>query len=93
MAKSKRLLLKRQVAHAYRNICLAMRELGALEPQFAVDHPNYAEHLQVMIVTLDLVRDGIKTFCTNAWGGYPEDWESWRNVGRPDLSGYDAKTE
>lgn len=93
MAKSKRLLLKRQIAHAYRNVCLAMRQLGDLERKFAPGHPKHSEHLRVMIVTLDLLRDGIKAFCNDAWNGYPENWESWRNVGKPDLSGYDAKTE
>jgi len=90
--KTKRELAKRQIAHAYRNVCLAMRQLGALETQFAKGHKVHAEHLQVMIVTLDLIRDGIKVFCTDAWGGYPENWESWRNVGKPDLSGYDLDT-
>lgn len=93
VAKSKRLLLKRQIAHAYRNICLAMRQLGALEAQFAPMHKKHAEHLRVMIVTLDMMRDGIKGFCNDTWGGYPANWESWRNVGKPDLSDYDVQTD
>jgi len=90
MPKSKRLIIKRQVAHAYRNICLAMNQLGKVERQFEGTHDDFAQYLQVMIVTLDATRDGIKDFCNKSWGGYPDNWESWRNVGKPDRSDYDV---
>ena len=89
VAKSKRFLLKRQIAHSARNVSLAINHLAEVEQAFAGTHDDFAEYLQTMIVTLDAVRDGIKNFCLKAWGNYPDDWESWRNVGKPDRSGYD----
>jgi len=68
-----------------------MRQLGELERVFTPTHETYGEHLRVMIVTLDMLRDGIKTFCIEAWGSYPDNWESWRNTGTPDQSDYDGK--
>jgi len=88
MPKSKRDLLKRQVGHSYRNVSLAINHLAKVEHSFAVHHEDFAQYLQVMIVTLDAVRDGIRDFSLKAWGKFPDDPESWRNVGKPDRTGY-----
>jgi len=89
MPKSKRDLLKRQIAHAYRNVSTAMDHIAQVEEPFAEQHEDFAKYLQVMIVTLDAVRNGLKDFCVKAWGSFPDNWETWRNVGNPDKSNYD----
>lgn len=83
MAKSKREKLRRQMAHAYRNLSLAIDHLGQVESQFAEHHQDYAESLQMMIGTIDAVRDALKAFWLKAWGKVPTNWERWRNVGNP----------
>ena len=83
MPKTKRDLIRRQVAHAVENIQLAMNHLGQVEEPFRDPHPELAEPLQMVIGSLDLCLDVIKSFCLSAWGRIPEDWETWRNVGTP----------
>lgn len=56
--------------------------MAEVESKFSGVHDKYAEHLQVMIVTLDMMRDGIKTFWKQAWGTIPADFEKFRNVRR-----------
>ena len=81
MPKSKRDLLKRQIAHAHNNITLAIEHLAAVEAPFHDVHPELAEAMQVSIVGLTEVKRVIEQFIVAAWGHMPDDWETWRNVG------------
>jgi hypothetical protein len=81
MPKTKRDLLKRQIAHAYNNITLAVEHLAMVEAPFHDVHPELAEAIQVSIVGLTEVKHVLEQFIKAAWGSLPADFETWRNVG------------
>jgi len=80
MPKSKRDMLKRQLAHAHNNVVNAQIHLLLVGEQFAEAHPELSEALGVAIIGLQEVRKIIEHFAVISWGKVPEDWSTWRNV-------------
>lgn len=78
MPKTKRDLLKRKLADAYRSITLAMGSLAELQEIFDGVHEKHSQFLKVAIVTLDFARNALTNFATETWGHAPKDWSSWR---------------
>jgi len=80
MVKSKRDLLKRQVAHAHNNVTTAMQHLYNVIVVFEPQHPELADSLKTAVVGLDTVKQVIDAFVVQTWGRLPDGWEKWRNV-------------
>ena len=80
MAKTKRDLLKRQMAHAYNNIKRAIGHLANVETEFHDVHPELAEGLQVAMVALNDFLSLIDHFAAEAWGRDSINWDSYANV-------------
>ena len=84
MPKSRRDLLKRQMAHAYRNIGYAMGHLANVQQPFAEQHPHLAEALEVCIVALHDLQGLLDHFASEAWGRDSINWDAVANV--PELT-------
>jgi len=80
MPKTKRDMLRRQAAHAYNNLMLAMQHLGNIHDAFEPVHPEMAQHLLTTILTINVALDCVKAFVRAAWCKEEPDWDSWRNV-------------
>lgn len=80
MPKSKRDLLKRQMAYAHRNIENAMGHLSNVEEPFNEQHPELAEALQVAIVALSDINGLLDNFAKEVWGRDAVNWDSYANL-------------
>jgi hypothetical protein len=80
MPKTKRDMLKRQVAHAYSNCFRAQIHIASVWQQFKDVHPEDAEALNVMLQTLELTIDMLEKFANKAWLLDASEIEEWRNV-------------
>ena len=80
MPKTKRDLLKRQMAHAYNNIKRAIGHLSNVETEFHNVHPELAEGLQVAMVALNDFLSLLDHFAAEAWGRDSINWEAHANV-------------
>ena len=69
MPKTKRDLLKRQIAHAHNNVCLAIEHLSFVEERFHDVHPELAEALQVSCVGLNEIKKVIEQFIVETYTG------------------------
>lgn len=82
MPKTKRDLLKRQLAHAYNNCDLAGAHLQQIIVAFEPVHPELAEPLVVAQQTLLAIMEVMRKFADVSWGIIDPPWDSWRNVPR-----------
>jgi hypothetical protein len=80
MPKTKRDLLRRQIAHAYRNVELATWHISQVWEQFDQANKDEVMYLDMIIYDLDIASKLIKEFAIKCWGHWPEDIETWRNV-------------
>lgn len=80
MGKSKRWILKRQLATAYINIDRGLTQIADLESKFAPQHKEMALILRLACVGLMECLKLLMQFSVKAWGSIPDDWESWRNA-------------
>jgi hypothetical protein len=80
MPKTKRDLLRRQIAHAYRNVELATSHIAQVWEQFDQAEKEEVMYLDMIIYDLDIASKLIKEFAIKCWGHWPEDIETWRNV-------------
>jgi hypothetical protein len=84
MPKSKRDLLRRQVAHAHNNLMLACEHIAAVGVEFEGVHPELEQGL---IIAADLSNQAdlvLKAFVMAAWGKDDPSWDSWRNLSTKD---------
>ena len=80
MPKTKRDLLKRQIAHAHNNLMLAIDHIAAVGVEFQGVHQELEQGL---IIASDLANQAdqvLKAFVSAAWGKDDPSWDSWRNV-------------
>jgi hypothetical protein len=80
MPKTKRDLLKRQLAHAYANCHRAVNHLSLLHDAFKDVHPELGDSLETAIMSIVLGADIIEKFANEAWAIEPEELVQWRNV-------------
>jgi hypothetical protein len=81
MPKSKRDLMKRQVAHAHNNLVLAQDHIAVVGVQFQGVHPELEAGL---LIAVDLIKQAdtvLELFVAGAWGREDPAWDSWRNIG------------
>lgn len=78
MPKTKRDLMKRQLAHAYMNLERSLEHLNIVRETFAEQHTEYAAFLQAMMETVLFAQNNVRLFCIHAWGIAPSDFETWR---------------
>lgn len=80
MPKTKRDLLKRQIAHALNNINLAGGHVSQVHDAFKSDHPDLAEGLHIVLVTLANSETVLRAFIKAAWGIDDFNIDANRNV-------------
>ena len=80
MPKTKRDLLRRQIAHAYKNVELALGHIANVWEQFDAADKDEVMYLDTIVYDLEIVTKLIKEFAVVCWGYWPEDIETWRNV-------------
>lgn len=83
MPKSKRDLLRRQVAHAHNNVELSAVHLIQVHDAFKEVHPDLAAPLAMLINNQIEVKSAIERWASDVWGRESIDWDSWRNVPEP----------
>lgn len=82
MPKTKRDLMKRQLAHAYNNFNLAGGHLQVVIDEFKPVHPELAEGLELCQALILQAMNLLVAFATIAWNNPSPDWDSWRNEPR-----------
>ena len=80
MPKTKRDLLKRQIAHAYANCFRCVDHLNLVYEAFKDVHPEMGEALEAAILSVVLASDIIEKFASEAWLIEKEELLIWRNV-------------
>lgn len=80
MPKTKRDLLKRQMAHAHNNCTLALQHILVVKTAFDGQHPELAKVLETAMESIDLAQGLLDRFIVASWGHLPDDWEKWRNT-------------
>lgn len=80
MPKTKRDLLKRQLAHAHNNCTLAMQHTLTVKTAFDGQHPELGAVLDAALESIDLAQGLLERFIVAAWGHLPDGWEKWRNT-------------
>lgn len=93
MPKTKRDLIKRQMAHAHNNLDTAAKHLIMVHTDFEEVHPDYAMMLSEMINGCLMINQCIDKFFADAWGDDDPNYESLRNVGTPSNPDYNVQTD
>ncbi len=88
MPKTKRDLLKRQLAHAHNNLEIAAKHVIVVHEQFAGVHDDYAMMLSEMINGCMMINYCIDRFFADAWGDEEPAYDSMRNVGHESNPDY-----
>ncbi len=79
MPKTKRDLLKRQVAHAWLDLDKAGGHLAQVIAAFIDVHPELAAPLVAVEEGILIQQDVLKAFVKEAWGMENPDWLAWQN--------------
>lgn len=79
MPKSKRDLLKRQIAHAYMAMDRAIIHLDTVAKPFEEQHPELTEPLIALILMLDEGKKVIDAWVAKVWQREGMDYEDWAN--------------
>lgn len=79
MPKTKRDKNKRIVAQAVNDLKRGAENILYIEQQFRPVHPDMADFLCLIVNAVVVTHQMIDRFCDVAWGGHPEDYETWRN--------------
>lgn len=77
MPSRKPSLLKKKAAQVVNCIDKAIVYLDDLHDEFEPHHPDYAEYLSAIIVSLLQSREWTLDFWTRAWGTEPDDYKRW----------------
>jgi hypothetical protein len=81
MPKTHRDLLRRTVAQAANHIEEAQIDLLSVKAEFEPVHPDMAAFLDSIVAGMETMLGLVATFCFQAWGTAPADWDVWRNPG------------
>lgn len=81
MPKTHRDLLRRTVAQAANHIEEAQIDLLSVKAEFDPVHPDMATFLDSIVGAMETILGLVATFCFQAWGTAPADWDVWRNPG------------
>lgn len=79
MPKTHRDILRRRIAQVVNLTEISETYLLEVKAEFDPVHPELGEILQKTLETLELSIRLLEAFCTHSWGGYPADWDTWRN--------------
>jgi len=79
MGKTKRDMLKREVAQALHDLDRAGQNLHTLYTHFAPVHPEYGLYLQVIAESIQVTYEMLLKFWDHAWGPHPETYDHYRH--------------
>jgi hypothetical protein len=79
MPKTKRDLLKRQVAMGYLNLAKAGNHIMQVEETFQDAHPELAASLLTACEGILMVQNILEKFVKDAWGMENTIWTAWEN--------------
>jgi len=78
MAKTKRDLLRRELAQALHHLAIAKEDIGTVWTAFDGVHEDYAGSLVLIGEAITTVEQAIVQFWEWAWGSVPENIDSYR---------------
>ena len=93
MPKTKRQILRRNLAYAHFSIERAIEHISAVEPPFREYYPNLADALAVTVVGLTEANGLLDKFVMAAWGREWLDWDSFANLPDETVKRLNARSE
>jgi len=80
MPKTRKDLLKRQIAHSYRNLSMALDHLSIVAFQTEEVHPELSDGLITVMIGIKTMQDVLASWVKTVWGTDTPNWESWSNL-------------